>query len=88
MAVNHQATLRYNDFLNNTATKMLTGDNRQSETILQPITQIEQYKTHCYGKRVIISSEAVAPNAVIGGHEKARQMFPQIPLQHRLVHYT
>ena len=37
---------------------------------------------------VIISDEAVTPNTIIGGHEKARQMFPQIPLQRRLVHCT
>ena len=51
MAVNYQAALRYNDLLNNSATKMPTGENKQSKTILRPTTQIEQYKRHCYGKR-------------------------------------
>ena len=51
MAVNYQAALRYNDLLNNSATKMSTRDNQQSKTILRPITQIEQYKRHCCGKR-------------------------------------
>ena len=34
MAVNHQAAVRYNDLLNNSATKMSTRDNQQSKTIL------------------------------------------------------
>ena len=51
MAVDHQAALRCNDLLNNSATKMSTGDNQQSKTILRPTTQIEQYKRHCYRKR-------------------------------------
>ena len=50
MAVDHQAALRYNDLFNNSATKISTGENQQSKTILRSITQIEQYKRHCYGK--------------------------------------
>ena len=51
MAVNHQAALRYNDLLNNSATMMSTEEKQQSKIILRPTTQIEQYKRNCYGKR-------------------------------------